>query len=143
MVQRAGDVSLFVIDKVTMANLRKALLDNVDLGARIMTDSFNLYGFNGNAFARHDFVNRREEEYVRGDTTTNMIESVFSLLKRGLYGTFHSISAKHLHRYLSEFDFRYNARKIDDDERAAIRHANGKRLTYADQIANKGQAQTA
>ena len=61
---------------------------------------------------------------------------VFSLLKRGLYGTFHSVSRKHLHRYLSEFDFRYDARKIEDGERTAlaIRNANGKHLTDADQI---------
>jgi len=67
--------------------------------------------------------------------------SALSLLKRGLYGTFHSVSRKHLHRYLGEFDFRYNARKIEDGERAAmaIRSANGKRLTYAEQI---GQTET-
>jgi hypothetical protein len=145
MVQRGGDVRSIVMDRVTMANLRKALLDSVDLGSRIMTDSYNLYGFVSRPFAKHDFVNHREEEYVRGDVTTNTVESVFSLLKRGIYGTFHSVSEKHLHRYLSEFDFRYNARKMDDGERTAlaIRNANGKRLKYADQIANKGHAQTA
>jgi len=136
MVQRNGDVRSFVMDRVTMANLRRVLLENVDLGSRIMTDSFNLYGFVGKPFARHDFVNHNAEEYVRGDVTTNTFESVFSLLKRGLYGTFHSVSKKHLHRYLSEFDFRYNARRIDDGARTAmaIRQANGKRLRYVDRI---------
>ncbi len=145
MVQRNGDVRSFVMDRVTMANLREVLLENVDLGSRIMTDSFNLYGFVGKPFARHDFVNHNAEEYVRGDVTTNTIESVFSLLKRGLYGTFHSVSKKHLHRYLGEFDFRYNARRIDDGERTAlaIRNANGKRLTYADQIRESAEAESA
>ncbi|HUO06402.1 MAG TPA: IS1595 family transposase [Candidatus Binataceae bacterium] len=145
MVQRGGDVRSIVMDKVTMANLRKALLGNVDLSTRIMTDSFNLYGFVGKPFARHDFVNHNAEEYVRGDVTTNTVEGVFSLLKRGLYGTFHSVSKKHLHRYLAEFDFRYNTRKFDDGERAGrlIRNANGKRLTYAEQIGKTAEAQSA
>ena len=65
--------------------------------------------------------------------TTNTVEGFFSILKRGVYGTFHSVSKHHLHRYLSEFEFRYNTRKLDDGERtlAAIRRAEGKRLLYA------------
>jgi hypothetical protein len=84
-------------------------------------------------------------EYVRGQVTTNTIESAFSLLKRGLYGTFHAVSPKHLHRYLAEFDFRYNARRIDDGARTAlaIRSANGKRLTYAEQIGKADQTESA
>jgi hypothetical protein len=69
--------------------------------------------------------------------TTNTVEGVFSLLKCGLYGTFHSVSRKHLHRYLSEFDFRYNHRKIDDGERTslAIKGAEVKRLRYKQPVA--------
>ena len=71
-------------------------------------------------------------EYVRGDAHTNTIEGFFSLLKRGIYGTFHSVSRHHLHRYLAEFEFRYNHRDIDDGARtiAAIQGAEGKRLLY-------------
>ena len=71
-------------------------------------------------------------EYVRGDVTTNTVEGFFSLLKRGVYGTFHSVSKKHLHRYVAEFEFRYNGRYLDDGARTvlAIKKAEGKRLMY-------------
>ena len=66
--------------------------------------------------------------------TTNTVEGYFSLLKRGVYGTYHRVSKQHLHRYLSEFDFRYNAREVDDVKRAemALEGTNGKRLFYRD-----------
>jgi hypothetical protein len=70
-------------------------------------------------------------------THSNTVESSFSLLKRGIYGTFHNVSRKHLHRYVAEFDFRWNARKVDDGERLAraIRSAEGKRLRYREPVA--------
>lgn len=74
-------------------------------------------------------------EYVRGDVHTNTIEGYFSLLKRGIVGTYHHVSQQHLKRYLAEFDFRYNERSklgIEDGERAvrALKGIEGKRLTY-------------
>ena len=77
-------------------------------------------------------VNHSRKEYVRGDVTTNTVEGWFSLLKRGVYGTFHNVSRKQLHRYVAEFEFRYNNRKVDDGERTlrATRGAEGKRLLY-------------
>ena len=73
---------------------------------------------------------------MRGDIHTNTIEGFFSLLKRGVYATFHNVSKKHLHRYVREFEFRYNKRRCDDGERVvpAIQSANLKRLTYKDAI---------
>jgi hypothetical protein len=72
--------------------------------------------------------------------TTNTVEGVFSLFKRGIYGTFHSVSRKHLHRYLAEFDFRYNTRKIDDGARAlAIKGADCKRLFYKEPLVRVAQ----
>jgi ISXO2-like transposase domain len=70
-------------------------------------------------------------------THSNTVESAFSLLKRGIYGTFHNVSRKHLHRYVAEFDFRWNARKVDDCERLAlaVRSAEGKRLRYKQPLA--------
>lgn len=106
-----------------------------------MTDESSAYTKVGRSFAGgHETVSHKEKEYARGDVTTNTIEGAFSLLKRGIYGTFHSISRKHLHRYLAEFEFRYNARKITDGERVAraVRAAFGKRLTYRDQLAGVG-----
>jgi hypothetical protein len=71
-------------------------------------------------------------EYVRGDAHTNTIESYFAIMKRGLNGTFHHVGSNHLKRYLSEFDFRYNARMVDDMERTrlAMQGIEGKRLYY-------------
>lgn len=69
--------------------------------------------------------------------TTNTVEGFFAILKRGVVGTFHNVSRKHLQKYVSEFAFRYNSRKLDDGQRMAlaIRAADGKRLTYAEHIA--------
>ena len=87
-------------------------------------------------------MNHGRFEYARGNVTINTIEGFFSLLKRGIYGTFHSVSKKHLHRYCEEFAFRYNTRAPDDGERAlrAIRSAEGKRLRYRDSTISEVRA---
>ena len=87
----------------------------------------------GKEFAAHAKVNHVLKEYVRdGIFYTNTAESFFALVKRGVYGTYHSISEAHLARYLAEFDFRYNHRGVTDGERAeaALAGAAGKRLMY-------------
>jgi hypothetical protein len=89
----------------------------------------------GHAFAKHATVNHSIGEYVRGDAHTNTIEGYFSILKRGIIGTYHHVSPKHLKRYLAEFDFRYNERAalgVEDEARAdkLVRGIVGKRLTY-------------
>src|SRR2546421_9723751 len=106
----------------------------VDRSASIVTDEFGAYpkavaGFTGG----HKTVRHSTGEYVNADgSNTNTAESYFALLKRGIYGAFHHVSKKHLHRYCSEFDFRWNGRKISDTERrdGAVRGAEGKRLMY-------------
>ena len=77
-------------------------------------------------------VNHSEYEYVRGNAYTNTVEGYFSILKRGLIGTFHHVGEQHLFRYMHEFDFRYNNRKVTDAERGdnALKGIGGKRLTY-------------
>ena len=82
-------------------------------------------------------VNHAKNEYSRVEAdgrlvTTNTVEGFFSLLKRGVYGTFHHVGRQHLHRYCAEFDFRYNARDTSDGERSilAVKGAAGKRLMY-------------
>ena len=103
--------------------------------ARIATA--NYYKRIGREFdGGHESVNHSRHEYARGPIHTNTIEGFFGLLKRGVNGTFHHISPKHLHRYLSEFEFRYNTRGMDDGERTGriIRAAQGKRLTYKQQL---------
>jgi transposase-like protein len=130
LVERGGRVRTFVPQHVTAANLRQIIEANVDPSAHLMTDELNPYKKIGEAFARHDTVTHSRHEYVRGAVTTNTVEGFFSLLKRGIIGTFHHVSRRHLHRYMAEFEFRYNTRKMDDGERTirAIRGAEGKRL---------------
>jgi hypothetical protein len=89
----------------------------------------------GETFAAHETVRHSSGEYVRGDVHTNSAEGYFSIFKRGMRGVYQHCSEKHLHRYLAEFDFRYNHRialGFDDETRIvlAVRGAEGKRLTY-------------
>lgn len=106
--------------------------------ARLCADESSAYTTVGRQFkGGHETVAHSRKEYARGDVHSNTIEGAFSLLKRGVYGTFHSVSRKHLHRYLAEFEFRHNARNLDDGERVslAVKAADGKRLTYRQQVA--------
>ncbi|TAJ03422.1 MAG: IS1595 family transposase, partial [Planctomycetota bacterium] len=139
MVERKGPVRFFALDRVDGDALRPALERHIASWSTVMTDESGLY-----RNARHQFggghysVKHSEHEYVRdGWIHSNTIEGAFSLLKRGIYGTFHSVSRKHLHRYCAEFEFRYNARDVDDGERAAklVKGTEGKRLTYKQQVA--------
>jgi len=134
LVERGGEVRAGVVADVTAATLKGAIREHVDRSAAIHTDEAKQYVGLGREFAGgHHAVKHAVGEYARGDVTTNTVEGFFSLLKRGLYGTYHSVSKRHLHRYVSEFEFRYNTRKLDDGARtvAAIRGAEGKRLVYA------------
>jgi hypothetical protein len=96
-----------------------------------MTDDAGQYRNMHKDFA-HEVVNHGADEYVRGDVYTNTAECRFSLMKRAVYGTHHSISEAHLPRYLAEWDFKWNTRKIKDGERVALiaKGIEGKRLTY-------------
>jgi ISXO2-like transposase domain len=101
----------------------------------MMTDEGGHYSRLGSDFASHETVSHKADEYVRGDVHTNTIEGYFSIFKRGMKGVYQHCSEKHLHRYLSEFDFRYNNRSalgVEDGERAAksLKGIEGKRLTY-------------
>jgi hypothetical protein len=108
---------------------------NVSRKSTLMTDTAGGYMGVGKEFARHEMVDHGKDEYVRGDAHSNTVEGYFSILKRGVTGTFHHISEAHLSRYLSEFDFRHNMRAklgFTDDDRAAkmLADAEGKRLMY-------------
>lgn len=106
--------------------------------AHLMTDTATVVKGVG-AYRRHSQVNHKAKEYVRMENgeciTTNSIEGYFSILKRGINGVYHHCGKQHLHRYLAEFDFRYNDRikkGVDDTQRAekALKGIVGKRLTY-------------
>jgi transposase-like protein len=135
MVQRGGEIRPLHVTDVSGPSLRGALLNHIDRNARLLTDESYLYRKVGKFFlGGHESVKHSIREYARGDVHTNTIEGFFSLLKRGVYGTFHSVSRKHLQRYLDEFQYRYNTRKLDDGARTvgAIKKAFGKRLTGAE-----------
>lgn len=95
----------------------------------MMTDELSSYG---GLVAKHETVKHRDREYVRGNAHVNTVEGFFSLLKRGINGTFHHVSRGHLQRYCDEFAFRYSHRKPSDGDRAAllVNAGEGKRLTY-------------
>jgi transposase-like protein len=134
LVERGtGRVRAFPMVRVTADNLGKAIAANVKQSARLMTDELHLYKLvSEDAAMRHETVQHGKDEYVRGDVHTNTVEGFFSLLKRGVNGTFHHVSRGHLHRYCDEFAFRYENRKATDGERAKllVSGAEGKRLTY-------------
>lgn len=135
LVERGGKVRSFHFANVTGATLRPIIVTQIDRASTLMTDEAGQYRRVGKEFARHGKVNHGIEEYVRGDCHTNTIEGYFSILKRGIIGTYHHVSEAHLKRYLAEFDFRYNKRSglgVDDLTRTnkALKGSSGKRLTY-------------
>ena len=137
LVERGGRVRSMVVADVTAKTLKNAIRENVDKRAQIMTDEAKQYRGIGKEFeGGHRTVKHSEKEYVRGDAHTNTVEGYFSIVKRGLNGIYHSVSKKHLHRYLAEYEFRYNRRRMDDGERtvAAIQAADGKRLRYREPV---------
>ena len=135
LVERDGDKRSFHVPNVNAATLGPILKAQIAKTARLMTDEAIYYKKTGQHFASHETVNHKREEYVRGDVTSNTVESSFAILKRGLIGTFHSVSEQHLQRYCVEFDFRWNTRMsqgYSDTDRAniALKGIAGKRLTY-------------
>jgi transposase-like protein len=136
LVERDGRVRSQHMPEVTAKNLRAALNAQADKKSYLMTDDATVYVPIGKDFAGHGTVNHSIEEYVRGNFWhTNTVEGYFSILKRGIVGTYHHVSQQHLKRYLAEFDYRYNERialGVGDSERMAksIPGIVGKRLTY-------------
>lgn len=138
LVDRSGEKRSFHVTDVTPKSLRPILLKHIAQQATLMTDEAGVYTKIGKDFSEHETVNHSRDEYVnkiRPWVTTNTVESSFALLKRGLHGTFHSVSEQHLQRYVTEFDFRWNLRSsqgVDDVQRTAaiLRGIEGKRLTY-------------
>ena len=135
LVERGGEVRTFHIDKADTKTIMPIVRENVSKEARVMTDEAGYYRGISKEFAEHGVVIHSAEEYVRGDAHTNTLEGYFSIFKRGMKGVYQHCSEKHLHRYLAEFEFRYNnrvARGVEDRERAtkALRGVIGKRLKY-------------
>jgi transposase-like protein len=135
LVERGGNVRTFHVAVADKQTVTAIVNDNIAKESRLHTDESKLYTGSVNTFAAHETVKHTAYEYVRGDVTTNTIESYFSILKRGMRGTYQHCAEKHLHRYLAEFDFRHNNRialGINDAMRAEnlAEGIVGKRLTY-------------
>lgn len=133
MVERGGNIQRRVVANVSGKTLKGAIRECVDQSATIMTDEWPAYRGIGKEFnGGHAVINHGMRQYVNGDISTNTAESSFAILKRGITGIYHAVSKKHLHRYVGEFDFRWNTRKMNDGERivSAVQGAQGKRLDF-------------
>lgn len=141
MLQRDGNVHSRHIERVTSENLKPMLEEIVEQNAIVMTDSATALKFPGKE-REHHTVNHSAKEYVRHEDgltiTTNTVESYFAIIQRGIHGVYHHVGKSYLDQYLREFDYRYNVRKMNDQDRAAlaIKKTHGKRLMLK---APKGQ----
>lgn len=131
----SGKARSMVVDDLKPATIAPLLRENMAREARLATDEAGHYLHIGREFADHGVVRHGREEYVVGEVHTNTIEGYFSVFKRGMKGVYQHCGKRHLHRYLAEFDFRYNNRialGVEDRERAeiALKGAAGRRLTY-------------
>ena len=138
LVERNGNVKAMPMERIDGMSMEREIRNYVEPGSRLMTDETNIYhnvrvpGHQRIADMERHSVNHGRGEFVRGDVYTNTAEGFISLLKRGIVGTFHHVGKGHLGKYVSEFEFRYNARKLADKDRPAliVTAGEGKRLTY-------------
>lgn len=137
LVERDGKVRSSHVTSVSAKNLGEILNEQLADASKttLMTDGEGQYRILAPMFKAHEVVNHSIGEYVRGNAHTNTIEGYFSILKRGITGTYHHVSPQHLKRYLAEFDLRYNERAklgVSDKERTTkiMKGIEGKRLTY-------------
>lgn len=135
LVERGGSARSFHVDGTRVVDIAPIVNANLKREASMMTDEGAHYTVVGRNFASHQSVNHNRDEWVRGEVHTNTVEGYYSVFKRGMKGVYQHCKEKHLHRYLSEFDFRYSNRialGVDDIARSdrALKGIIGKRLTY-------------
>jgi transposase-like protein len=135
LVERGGKARTFHIAQADQNTVHAIMKANITKETRIHTDESHIYKLAPWQFAQHESVKHSAKEYVRGDVTTNTVEGYFSIFKRGMKGVYQHCDEKHLHRYLAEFDFRYNTRtKLGFNDlmraEALAEGIKGKRLTY-------------
>jgi transposase-like protein len=112
MVERGGKARTYHVAKVNRENVISKIEDHIDITAdAVYTDDSPIYDKMPENVQKHESVNHSAKEWVRGDVHTGTIDGYWGLLKRGIIGSFHQVSIKHLHRYLSEFQFRWNNRE--------------------------------
>jgi transposase-like protein len=135
LVERGGNVRSIKVESVSRPTVEKIVRENVARESHLMTDEAPYYPAIGSQLAAHESVNHSADEWARGAAHTNTLEGYFSVFKRGMRGVYQHCGERHLHRYLAEFDFRYNHRAATgcgDATRAdrALAGISGKRLTY-------------
>lgn len=134
MRERGGRTLAMPVGAASAVELHKAIAARVKVGSTLHTDEAAAYGGIGGLFFNHETINHGAGEYARGNVTTNGIESVWAVLKRGVYGTFHHVSSKHLGRYVNEFAFRLNDGNVKRMTLARldsfITACAGRRITY-------------
>jgi hypothetical protein len=145
-VERDGRVKAAVVRGTTAPEVTAHVRNMVDTNATLMTDESKIYNVVGREYADHLKVKHYLGQYVRhttdgGQVTTNRIEGFWAGLKRQIGSTHHSVSRKHLHRYVSEAEFKYNNRGLADADRMVklIQASTQRRLTYAEQVANRDE----
>ncbi len=143
-IERDGRVKVRVAPRLNRDALAANVARMVDENAHLQTDQNPVYKVIGESYASHERIRHNAGQYVRytldgTQVTTNRIEGFWAGLKRQLHGTHHSVSRKHLHRYLSEVEFKYNNRHLTDGERTVklIQACDNRRLTYAEQTAER------
>jgi transposase-like protein len=134
IIERNGKVIARPVKDIKSRTIYPFVSSNVKRGAKVYTDELKAYKFLRNDYDLQQ-VNHSADEYVRGDVHTQNIENFWSLLKRGIYGIYHHVSPEHLHRYVNEFTYRYNNRKMTDGSRFDVYLANAiKTITYPELI---------
>lgn len=134
MRERGGRTVAITMGQSTVPLVTRAIYDTVTVGTQLYTDNHMVFSDLENLFYKHASVNHAAGEYARGPVSTNGIESVWAVLKRGIHGVYHQVSAKHLSRYVNEFAFRLNDGKVTrhtlDRLNSFVDAVAGKRLTY-------------
>lgn len=135
MRERGGRTFAKVIPNRTIQTIQGAIHEHVEVGSQLYTDEHVAYTDLDGLFFKHETVNHSTGEYARGPISTNSIESVWAVLKRGLHGVYHHASPKHLGRYVDEFTFRLNEGNVKEHTLARldafVDRVRGKRITYA------------
>jgi transposase-like protein len=139
MRERGGKTKAMPIAQTNTTTVEALVYEHIEAFSTIHTDEASVYRNVDEAIYQHASVNHKSGEYVRGNVTTNGVESVFAVMKRGVYGVYHHVSPKHLHRYVDEFTFRLNegnvARHTLERLDSLILGTDSKRLTYKRLIA--------
>lgn len=111
LIESKANIKAFVMKELSQSSIHKVVKDNVEFGSKLMTDEYD--GYNGlEKYYTRKFIIHSSKQYVDGDVYTNTMEGYWSLLKRAILGVYHSVSRKHLQRYVDESSFRYNTKNM-------------------------------